>query len=64
MSTYEYETVKIESKGFLKTTIKKDDLLNEYGKNGWKIVSAFTEQISGTTTAVYYTFMKENKTTI
>lgn len=60
MNTYEYKTIKIESKGFFKTIIENDALLNEYGLNGWKIVSSFTEQFGGNTTAVYYTLMKEN----
>ena len=45
MNTYEYKTIKIESKGFFKTIIENDALLNEYGLNGWKIVSSVTEQI-------------------
>ncbi|WP_050615361.1 DUF4177 domain-containing protein [Bacillus testis] len=59
MNTYEYKTIKIESKGFFKTTIDNDALLNEYGEAGWKMVTSFAEQFNGTTTAVYYTFMKE-----
>ncbi|WP_440705783.1 DUF4177 domain-containing protein [Heyndrickxia oleronia] len=61
MNTYEYKTIKIESKGFFNTSIENDQLLNEYGAEGWKIVSSFAEQINGITSAVYYTFMRENK---
>ncbi len=60
MNTYEYKTIKIESKGFFKTIIENDALLNEYGLNGWKIVSSVTEQFGGNTIAVYYTLMREN----
>ncbi|GIN41274.1 DUF4177 domain-containing protein [Heyndrickxia oleronia] len=61
MNTYEYKTIKIESKGFFKTTMENDQLLNEYGADGWKIVSSFTDQNNGTTSAVYYTFMREKE---
>ena len=60
MNTYEYKTIKIESKGFFKTIIENDALLNKYGLNGWKIVSSVTEQFGGNTIAVYYTLMREN----
>jgi hypothetical protein len=60
MYTYEYKTVKIEGKGFINITFEIDEVLNKYGAQGWKMVSSFTQQSNGTTTIVYYTFMKEN----
>jgi hypothetical protein len=61
MNTYEYKTIKIESKGFFKTTMENDQLLNEYGADGWKMVTCFAEQFNGSTSAVYYTFMREKE---
>jgi hypothetical protein len=63
MNTYEYKTIKIEGEGFFNTTFENDKLLNKYGAEGWKVVSSFVEQIGGQTVSVYYTFMKENKST-
>ncbi|WP_409296891.1 DUF4177 domain-containing protein [Peribacillus sp. SCS-26] len=60
-STYEYQTIRIESEGFFKTRIENDKLLNQYGSEGWKIVSSFPELFNGTTACVYYTLMKEHK---
>ncbi len=35
--------------------------VKDFSKRPWKIVSSFTDQNNGTTSAVYYTFMREKE---
>ena len=59
MIEYEYKTIKLESRGFFKANLENDAVLNELGAEGWKLISSFTQEISGTTAAVHFTFMRE-----
>ncbi|WP_180320138.1 DUF4177 domain-containing protein [Peribacillus loiseleuriae] len=55
MIKYEYKTSKLESRGFFKTNLENDVVLNELGAEGWKAISPFTQGISGTAAVVPFT---------
>lgn len=61
MISYEYKTLKFipQKKGFVSSSFEFDSELNRHGQNGWQVTASFTNEISGTTTAVYYTLQRE-----
>ncbi|ALC80651.1 MULTISPECIES: DUF4177 domain-containing protein [Bacillus] len=61
MAVFEYKTLKFipQKKGFVSSSFEFDSELNRLGQNGWQVTTSFTNEISGTTTAVYYTLKRE-----
>jgi hypothetical protein len=60
LTAYEYKTLKIvpKKKGFVASSFEMDNELNHLGQNGWEVTSTFTNEVSGTTSAVYYTLKR------
>ncbi len=61
MKRFEYKTVKIEPKGFWGTKLDPeeiDKILNEYGQQGWELVSMQDLAAQGTSWTFHYTFKR------
>jgi len=59
---FEYKTVVIEPKGFWKTRYEPaemDKILNQYGNEGWELVTAESRDYGGSSYGIIYTFKRE-----
>lgn len=59
---FEYKTIIIEPSGFWKTkydTEMIDKTLNQYGMDGWELVSVESREMNGTAFGFHYTFKRE-----
>lgn len=63
MQKWEYKTVKIETKGFLGGIVDTnvlDALLNQYGQQGWNLMSVFdTNSYQGASREIVVVFKRE-----
>lgn len=61
MEQWEYKTLKLQTGGFLGGVLNEEDFqneLNNYGKNGWELVSCFATASSGTSFEVIAVFKR------
>lgn len=59
---FEYKTVIIEPKGFWGTKYEPADIdktLNQYGSEGWELVTAESRDYGGSFYGIIYTFKRE-----
>lgn len=63
MQKWEYKTVKVETKGFLGGIVDTnalDTLLNQYGQQGWNLISVFdTNLYQGASREIVAVFKRE-----
>jgi hypothetical protein len=62
MKRFEYKTVKVEPKGFWGTILEPeeiDKILNEFGRQGWELVSVQDLTFGGNSWTFHYTFKRE-----
>lgn len=62
MKKFEYKTIKIEPTGFWGTILdveEIDKILNEWGRQGWELVSMQDLSVSGSSWTFHYIFKRE-----